>query len=280
MSRLPLRSAFLKGGLSLALAAHAGALQAATAPVSPATSDSGGLHAAVARPARESPRGAVSLTRRDAWCCAAAVAGVALSMTLDGRVADQAPEADSPGARRFAHAIRSLGNPAVLGPAVVLGWAGGKLGNRPGVSAASVRMGVAMVAAGAVTGALKVSVGRWRPYQAPGDPDVLSPFSGKDSFPSGHTTLAFAAASALDRETSTRWVPFLAYPVAGLVGWSRLRDNQHWLSDVVSGAAIGMWTANKAEDFLQPRARGDAGRVGWLLVPGVRGATLEARMRF
>jgi len=95
---------------------------------------------------------------------------------------------------------------------------------------------------------------------------VFKPFSGHDSFPSGHTTLAFAAAAALDRETRSRWVPALAYPLATLVAWSRLHDRQHWVSDVVGGAAIGFGVAWKAEDFQR-------GRGGSVSLEGGAGAT-------
>src|SRR5439155_22996610 len=134
--------------------------------------------------------------------------------------------------------------------------------------------------AGAVTSALKFSVGRWRPDEAPGDPHKLDPFSGKSSFPSGHATLAFAAAAALDRETDAPWVPWLAYPVAGVVGWSRLRDNEHLLSDVVAGAAIGFWTANKTEDFLEARAARGGTRVGMTVKPAGPGPMLGVRFEF
>jgi membrane-associated phospholipid phosphatase len=87
------------------------------------------------------------------------------------------------------------------------------------------------------------------------------PFSGHASFPSGHATLAFATATALDRETRAGWVPLVAYPLAALVGWSRVRDDQHWTSDVVAGAALGAWTAAKAHDALRGR-QGRSGRLG------------------
>jgi hypothetical protein len=74
---------------------------------------------------------------------------------------------------------------------------------------------------------------------------VIRPFSGHDPFPSGRTTIAFAADSALDRETSARWVPWVAYPIAGVVGWSRIRQDRHWTSDVVAGALLGLWSADK-----------------------------------
>ena len=101
-----------------------------------------------------------------------------------------------------------------------------------------------------------------------------------DSFPSGHATIAFGAAAALDRETAAGWVSWVAYPTAGLVGWSRLRDNQHWMSDVVAGALIGYWTANKAEDWLRARSERTGPAVGVVVAPDGTGPMLGARLSF
>jgi membrane-associated phospholipid phosphatase len=60
------------------------------------------------------------------------------------------------------------------------------------------------------------------------------------SFPSGHTTLAFAAATVFAMEyRNTRIIPIIAYSAATLVGLSRLTENAHWASDVLVGAALG-----------------------------------------
>ena len=62
--------------------------------------------------------------------------------------------------------------------------------------------------------------------------------SGGFAFPSGHAAMTFAAAAVLDRHHSWRFaIP--AYTLATYVATSRLRDNRHYLSDVVFGAAVG-----------------------------------------
>lgn len=68
-------------------------------------------------------------------------------------------------------------------------------------------------------------------------------YNGKpisSSFPSGHTTVAFAAATVFAMEYKDRlWVPILAYGAASLIGISRITENKHWATDVLVGAGLG-----------------------------------------
>ena len=71
------------------------------------------------------------------------------------------------------------------------------------------------------------------------------------SFPSGHTVTGFAAAAAVVTETN-RWWPNstwyigpLMYGGASLIGLSRMYNNKHWASDVITGALIGSFAGRK-----------------------------------
>ena len=110
--------------------------------------------------------------------------------------------------------------------------------------------------AGAITGATKMIAGRARPYKDTANSrnfGFLRGFQGTEyqSFPSGHTTAAFAFASILSAETS-HWWPKSKWPLgtvfysgAALTGVSRIYNQFHWTSDVVAGAAIGTITGIK-----------------------------------
>jgi membrane-associated phospholipid phosphatase len=158
---------------------------------------------------------------------------------------DELPESNGAAPRRLSSLAGRLATPAFFGTALAGAYFAGKVWDDPSLSSSALRIGASVAAASGVSGALKYAIGRSRPGQAPDDGDLFRPFSGSSSFPSGHTTAAFALASAIDQETEASWVPWVAYPVAGLVGWSRIRDDKHWMSDVVAGALIGSWVSHK-----------------------------------
>jgi membrane-associated phospholipid phosphatase len=115
----------------------------------------------------------------------------------------------------------------------------------------------AYITGAAVTTFLKFMTGETRPsYYRPdqvASPRFLGPFTkaerdanGKktySSFPSGHTTMAFAVATVFASEYRNKPViPVLVYTVASLIGISRVTENVHWTTDVFAGAALGYLT--------------------------------------
>jgi membrane-associated phospholipid phosphatase len=95
-----------------------------------------------------------------------------------------------------------------------------------------------ILAAGIVTPLLKRAVGRSRPFKDQGAYD-FHPFTENQSFPSGHSTNAFAVASVVAAHSRGWLVPTIAYTLATVVAVSRMNDNVHFGSDVLAGAAIG-----------------------------------------
>lgn len=66
--------------------------------------------------------------------------------------------------------------------------------------------------------------------------------SNKHSFPSGHTANAFMTATMLTKEYGyiSPWIGVGAYSLASATGLYRIANNKHWLSDVLTGAGIGI----------------------------------------
>ena len=95
--------------------------------------------------------------------------------------------------------------------------------------------------AGSLTVALKILLGRRRPYGG-NNPFYFKPFQIDNlynSLPSGHTTVAFAVSTVLAKSCSNRFWKVFWYSAAALVAASRVYHNQHWVSDVFLGGAIG-----------------------------------------
>jgi membrane-associated phospholipid phosphatase len=100
-----------------------------------------------------------------------------------------------------------------------------------------------LIASGLILYPMKYTVGRSRPSDNVG-PYHFQPFSGHDSFPSGHTTEAFAVATVIAEHYDSLWIKFTCYGLASMVGYARLNSNVHWASDVLGGAAIGTFVGH------------------------------------
>lgn len=80
--------------------------------------------------------------------------------------------------------------------------------------------------------------------------------SGYNSFPSGHTASAFAAAEFLYQEFKFKspWIGYAGYFIAATTGTLRLYNNKHWFSDVVAGAGFGI-ASTKLGYLIYPHLR-------------------------
>lgn len=198
--------------------------------------------------------------------CGLIVGGIAATALLDKPVQRFAQEHADGGAKTLATWANPLGT---YGSFVILGGFGAVgLISGDQRSTMVLRDGViaTVVASGVITPVLKTAVGRSRPNAGQGPWD-FNPFSGGASFPSGHTTQAFAVGSVIATTyDDTPWVPPVAYGLASLVGAARIIDNKHWFSDVVAGAAIGTVVGRYAVQLDRQRRItpvAAVGRDGW-----------------
>lgn len=122
--------------------------------------------------------------------------------------------------------------PVLLGTGVTT-WAVGRHRKQPRAQHLGMDMIESALISEGLVEAIKFSVRRERPVrddgsQAPGY-----------SFPSGHSTMTFAAATVLQQHLGWKWaVP--TYTVATYVAISRLHDERHFASDVAFGAGLGI----------------------------------------
>lgn len=82
--------------------------------------------------------------------------------------------------------------------------------------------------------------GRQRPGEGDGNGDFWKHHNINTSFPGGHAMFTFAMATVVSHEYSQTWVQALAYSAATLVTVSRFMARDHWSSDMLVGAALGI----------------------------------------
>ena len=99
---------------------------------------------------------------------------------------------------------------------------------------------------------LKPLVNRTRPYDLLGYA-ILIPPVGDASFPSGHTSASFAAATAI-YAMNKKW-GITAYAFAALMGFSRLYLGVHFPTDVLFGAMVGMAVAKIVVHIFRKRRK-------------------------
>ena len=118
---------------------------------------------------------------------------------------------------------------------------------------------------GLITFGFKHTVGRTRPNG-----------SNTLSFPSGHSSAAFAAATIVDHHYG-RMASVAAYATASFVAASRLDANKHFLSDTVAGAALGYIVGHTVA-----RRRAESRRITWspIVSPSTRSVGIALSWQF
>ncbi len=107
-------------------------------------------------------------------------------------------------------------------------------------------LGEALIISGAAIQIIKVVSGRARPFLNEG-PFIFNWFetdNPHNSFPSGHTVVAFTTSSVLAASIKNVYASIALYSLAGLTAYQRIYSNNHWFSDTVLAALIGTVVGN------------------------------------
>lgn len=179
------------------------------------------------------------------WLKLAGLAGLTATATLlDEPVNDWMLSSRSEGFDKVTkYGLEPLGNYYAVA-AMGAFYTYGLISDNPRSRSTGLLMAESFIVSALLVRVPKYLAGRSRPdaWGSPGPNEWQGPFNGT-SFPSGHTTSAFAVASVVAWQyKDTPWVPVTAYSLATLAGLSRIYDNRHWVSDVVAGAIFGTVT--------------------------------------
>jgi membrane-associated phospholipid phosphatase len=145
--------------------------------------------------------------------------------------------------------------------------------DRKSLQVAQDGLAASIIASGLITPAIKLIAGRIRPRDDAGIYN-FKPFSNvNSSFPSGHTTEAFAVASVVANHYEETWVTCTSYSIASLVGVARMYHHAHFASDVLAGAMIGTFVG---KSVVANNADLRAGK--WTLLPDVSRGLIGIRI--
>lgn len=236
--------------------------------------------------------------RQDAVAALVFVLGTAAIMPLDRRIAEQSQRASIQNNAVLNHTmttVRVIGEPGSIVLAGVT-YLYGRSAESPNSAQLGLRTIESIGAAGVTSLIIKGFVGRARPYVVsdtnPHDYKFGRGFRDDKytSFPSGHVTVAFAAASTASQEisflwphASSLWTPVL-FTTASLVGVARVYEDKHWASDVIAGAAVGTVVSRIVVKYSRSHPRNAIDRlllpVGVSQVSGSRGTLLSWNYRF
>lgn len=215
--------------------------------------------------------------RSDLWVLAGFTGATIAMFPLDRQLATAVRDSGLLQNRTLEETAKVIGFLGSPGPFLIGAsmYAIGRYTNRPRVAHLAVHGTEAILVGMGATAVLKTVLGRARPLASPDtnprDFEFLRGFKSDkyQSFPSGHSTTAFAVAAAVTVEMREWWPEYtwvfapVLYGGATLVGVSRMYEDKHWGSDVIVGAAIGVFAGLKTVRFNHTRTGNRIDR--WLL---------------
>lgn len=134
-----------------------------------------------------------------------------------------------------------------------------------------------LCSAGVAAFTLRYITGRSRPFTNDG-PWAFRGFGWAhehQSFPSGHATAAFALSTSLAERIGTSWSRIGFYALGTITAVARVRNNQHWASDVAVGAVLGITAGFSAVNReAEQKASNPEPSSGFRIMPSARGVTV------
>jgi len=197
-----------------------------------------------------------------------ALAGTGVLSVFDKRIerwTQQSSVQGSSSRHDFVNGLTKI-NETTLTGAAVLSYGIGRLTHSSTLADVALHTAESTILTSVISQVIRGPLGRERPSVSPDDQyrfDFGKGFSNFDnrSFPSLHSATGFAAATAVSAEIHERnpnaswWVTPVAYTVAMVPGLTRMYLDQHWASDIVSGAFVGGLIGNRVVHYAHTHKR-------------------------
>ena len=219
--------------------------------------------AAVTLPAQDLPQDAGHLWQTEnAWALGAGATLATAAYATDDTPRDQLSSVDGVARVTDVYGAGTFSIPATIGL-----WGVGHTTQHRGLRDFGYGLTRTLGLTQLVVGPLKVASHRLRPNGA-----------NHRSFPSGHTANTFAIARFVQRQTNS-WVSVPFYGMAVLTGAGRIEGRQHYLSDVVMGATVGLIVGSTVgREPSSATSRKQEGRVRWQPMTRTRGLKVRIQL--
>jgi len=168
-----------------------------------------------------------------------------------------------------------------------------RLTRSPTIADVGLHATEALVLTVAISEAIRGPLGRLRPRESHDDQYNVQFWGGftdfaRRSYPSLHSAVGFTTASVLVRELHFRhpranmWAAPVMYSAALIPGLTRLYLDEHWASDVFSGAVLGTLIGIKVADYAHThkRSRLDRWLLGATIAPSANGLMVGETIKY
>ena len=234
-------------------------------------------------------------TRHDLYWAGVGLAGGAAISIFDKRIANWWQSSSVQGSQSRYDFVKSLTvvneTPLTIGAFVTYGV--GRLSGNETVADIGLHATEALVLTVGISEAIRGPLGRLRPREAQNDQYNFLFWGGftdfaRRSYPSLHSAVGFATASVIVQEIHFRhpsanaWAAPILYTAALIPGVTRMYLDQHWASDVFSGAVLGTMLGTKVVHYAHTHKRNrlDRWMLGAIVAPSPNGTMVGESIRF
>ena len=206
------------------------------------------------------------------------VAGTLALSSADERVKDFLDRHHSRSAKNLSEFGAEYGEPRTVALLTGSMYVAGLLADNTWLRETSVILTASLLPAGGIQTLTKHVAGRARPHVGLGHAKFDS-FRNEESyysFFSGHTMVAMATSHTLARRIHHPVAKVVLYGAGAVGGGSRLYNEDHWLSDVVLGSALAIFTVNSVSKWVEERKQSnELHGLQWRLLPYEHGVSLS-----
>lgn len=190
--------------------------------------------------------GISNFNNKDLIYASAILVGTAASFLLDNEIKNLASRNQNSTTKSITDIGEKYGN-GIYSVILSAGlFTTGLIADNKNITSTGRILAEALAVSGLTVQIIKIVSGRSRPYLNQGSTKFnwFETNNDYNSFPSGHTVVAFTTSSVLAASIKNTYVSIALYSLAGFTAYQRIYSNNHWFSDTVLAAVVGTVVGN------------------------------------